>query len=684
MRDWRRNASLLAWVLTLVVAIMAAALAVVLAEALLQQLPTARGVWKTAPFLSAAVIVVIGIFFMLRSGFGWGAICGSGFRVPPAWLVGIFAVLAFWGWLWLAGPAPCSRTRLVPPVGIGRLEAIFTHGWIWLWGAVISCGIALAVWQAVFPRMLARYGNHLRKTGWLGKILTPLPISTQTPVQTVPSDTEFEYWLQGNDEPMQAGEKSLFSPEPSPQRIIASLRPAHLYGTARTLALIGQRGAGKSSLLRLAEGSPEAKKEVELRFVYVSLWEYKTAQAAIESMIEKVLHEVRDKIDIFPFTGAAGAFIRGMTGDGRFQWLTDTLALRVSGEDILCALSTALLLTKLRVIICVEDEDRVEGESHKSQFVGLITGAMDFFRLFPGFGYVICVSSSDWNALKSQATSKVEDAAKREARHSELSIKSPVQGLAKDGADLVIEEIRSQFAASQAAAEEQLQEFDTTRLCREDLVISPLRPEQWGPVLNKFREKMLENSESNGDPEAKRFGFSNGDRKASWDAFIKAVKSPATDPVPFNPEFGIIFTPRTLRRGLADAWRKWSAIKQVDPKIVIDPDSVLVACLLRVCRPDVWNTLIRTPGLAEGADWPLSIIVRPSGNRAKDLPLAHLEDFPHLGLNPPIRNILLKTLVRKPSIFSEDTPAPVRPGGLIGTLPGESDPGANWRLFLNA
>ena len=95
------------------------------------------------------------------------------------------------------------------------------------------------------------------------------------------SDREIDRWLQRNEEPLQQGDHDLFGVNPSPQRVLAGLRPTHQYGGARTLALVGQRGGGKSSLLRLAAGLPEAKREVESRLVYLSLWEYENAQAAI-------------------------------------------------------------------------------------------------------------------------------------------------------------------------------------------------------------------------------------------------------------------------------------------------------------------------------------------------------------------------------------------------------------------
>ena len=832
MKHWRCCLGLGAWLLMVATAIFSVGLNVLLTETVLQKLASAGGVWGYMPFAFAAIAVCIGILAMLSSGFGWGAIRGSWFGIPPAWVVGVVTILAFWFWLWCLGPEPHSYPHWVLAHGLTRLHTVFSHGWVWLWGAVISCGLALAMWQAVLPRLLAHCGNRLRTNHCLGRQLAPLSIDDVSPraheisrteresqliktagvrtahplvapgeYRTDPNtqnyfssedwslrvhdldDTLITSWLQGNDNPLHPSDRDLFYMDPSPARVLARLQPTHLYGDAGTLALIGLRGAGKSSLLRRTEGlSKRPQSMVELRFVYVSLWEYKTAQAPIQDMIGKVLNAVCDRIDIFPFTGAGVAFVRAMTGDGRFHWLSDACGLYNSIDDIIEALSAMLLWNKLRVIICIEDDDRLTNAAQKKQFLNLITGSIDFLRRFPGFGYVLCVSGNDWSELQRAALNNVEPPEKQRERleiigqalppqprgstagpanESDAQRETAVQPSARtepssDGRQSSFnpqtpnEVIKSQISkdieilrrAATIAARKQLGGFDTSRLCRGELVIPPLAHEQWRPILESVRGRMFELVGQS--PEAICFGldaqYANGQanarqkyangRQLVWSKLIDKLTSP-----PFSigrpmPEYGIAnaertgfsFTPRSLRRGLADAWRKWLAIQDSPHEYIriLDPDSVLVACLVRACRPDVWNILIRDESLLRGGDWPVTdYLVQHAINKTytqmrkankddKDLP-RYGQDWPHLGLSQEIINMMRKScqvsasstapevpgtnapeLVEKPLlptvVRTNPSLAVLRPGGLIGSLPGESSSGSssNWRRFLNA
>ncbi len=146
-----------------------------------------------------------------------------------------------------------------------------------------------------------------------------------------------------------------------------------------------------------------------------------------------------------------------------------------------------------------------------------------------------------------------------------------------------------------------------------------------------------------------------------------------------------------------------------------------MACLVRACRPDVWNILIRHHWLLLGGDWPVTdyLVQRALDRRHaetghggeaspfdKDQP-GYGQAWPHLGLSQEIINVMRKTYhvpdmsaasVNQLQVPSQPTEGAegtvptnqfsrvkiVRPGGLIGALPGEANPGSNWRIFLNA
>ena len=354
-----------------------------------------------------------------------------------------------------------------------------------------------------------------------------------------------------------------------------------------------------------------------------------------------------------------------MAGDGRYQWLTEAFGLRTSSEEIFGALSVILLFNNLRVIICIEDDDRLANAAQKEQFVNLITGTIDYLRRFPGFGYVLCISSNDWSELQRTALNKVEPPEKQDERlkiieqavrnlqrgsaagpanESDAQRETAAQPSARtepspDGRQSSSnlrppeEEVKSQIwkdieirrRATTIAAKKQLGGFDISRLCREELVIPPLAHEQWRPILESVRRQMFQLVGQS--PKTDCFGlvaqYANGQqntgqvyaggRQLVWNKLIeKLMSAPFTIGRPI-PEFGLAnaegtgfsFTPRSLRRGLGDAWRKWLVIRpMLSDRVVVDPDSVLVACLVRACRPDVWGVLIRDESLLLGGKWP--------------------------------------------------------------------------------
>ncbi len=724
---------------TLLTAILAAAfsasLAILLAEAVLQRIAPAGEFGDWMPLAIAAIFVAVGLPLILKRGFGCGSVRGCTITIPSV-LVGVIAIIIFWLLLaWLRfGHAPPPKPPLSVPSALRH--AFFGRGWVWLWGAVISLGIAMAVWRAFLTTLLYRFGERLRQMKHLGVELDPI-VSPQSPKDRTDNagtdDLTLDHWINGNEQPLGLGDHSLFRTEPSPQRVIASLRPTHEFGGARTLALVGQRGAGKSSLLRLSEGSAEAKAKIGLRFAYVSLWEHSSPQAALRAMADGALKAVKDRVDIYPFNEAGDALLNAVTGDGRFQWLRRTVGLGNSSDQTLGALSTLLLYNKLRVIICVEDDDRLGEGDRAQQFRDVVTGALDVIQRFPGFGYVICISSMPSLELHVRADQTLASECGRKLDLEELV--KYASGNAQPNSDkyckICLDEVRRWHHVADTAQAQQLKGLDVARVCREELVIPPMHPDQWKPLLEQLRERLLEqlreklrdqlkeklpkqsrketshSAETDlakdliqqcGAKDPTSPNTNNDHQQLSWELFLKAVESPDTGANWTDPAFGIRFTPRTLRRGLADAWRKWNAVIALQKsELTIHPDSLLVACLVRACRPDIWNVLLRSEDLLKGGDWPQQTfsLINPNGvYQTHKLP--DLTDIPHLGLHVDIRNMMTKKFTLNPNVAAQQpisasaatlSTSPTsfqRSGGLIGKLDSEDDPGKNWRIFLNA
>ena len=636
----------------------------------------------------------------------------------------VLAPLLFWAASLTIGLLSSSESKHVP----WGVWIILTHGWVWLWGAVIAAGVATTFWHALLPRLLDR-----ARLPRFSKALDPLPVEA-APAQVRRQEPPYKRnrlmrWLTENDGPLGPHDKPLFDLGLKPERVIQALRPLHEFSPARTLALIGVRGGGKSTLLRLAEGSSAAKEGITLKFAYISLWEYESASAAIRAVADEILAVTADQIDTTPFSSAAGALMRTVTGNERYWNIAAAFGLQPRTDELLGGLSTALLLARCRVIICIEDDDRI-GDEAKKQFRQSVTGCLDYLRRFPGFGYVICVTSKDWTAAFNAALDAIEPPDRRAARTDEVDrdlALARIDGV--EGAKATtrirgqqLQDVDVLRRARERAVADILDSLDTARLCREELMIEPLNTDQWRPALESVRNMMFEHAGASANEDC--FGLSAGERRLVWEEFVnEAAGERCSSSQPFaefglaaSAEAGFTFTPRILRLGLGDAWRKWRAI-QASPGLflrMIDPDSVLVACLVRACRPDVWNALIRDPGLPSGGDWPATDYVvqkahRRRGEGAFSAPSTDARSvfyeysLPHLGLSQRVINVVRK---RSRALYTAQEQAEsgagggegapqnnaeryteereiIRPGGLIGSL-GNSDLGYNWRLFLNA
>ncbi len=734
---WATRTICRAWGGAILAALAGACTAVVISEALLWRWFGAGGAWGGALFLKCLLFSIGAWAVLARYAFGKGSAAIHLKKLPPTWVLIVLAPLLFWAASWPIGLPPSSESKHVPR----GVWITFTHGWVWLWGAIIAAGVAAAFWHALLPRLLAR-----AKPEQPGKPLEPLPVEaglapTEQLMAVPPKRQVLPYmrndlmrWLTENDGPLGPQEKPLFDLGLKPERIIQSLRPLHIFSPARTLALIGLRGSGKSTLLRLAEGSSAAKDGVTLKFAYISLWEYESASAAIRAVADEILAVAADHIDTTPFSSAAGALMRTVTGNERYWNIAAAFGLQPRTDELLGGLSTALLLARCRVILCIEDDDRISDEG-KKQFRQTVTGCLDYLRRFPAFGYVICVSSKDWGSVFAAALDVIEPPDVRAARTNDVdgniafAKNGGVEGEKATGKikEHQLKDVDVLRRARERAVADILDGLDTTRLCREELVIKPLEASQWQPVLESVRKMMFEHAGASADE--KCFELSADDRRRVWDAFVQAASGspfstwrpvPASDPLGFAVA-GITVTPRILRLGLSDAWRKWLAVVPMLGKdTVIDPDSVLVACLVRACRPDVWNTLIRDPNLPSGGEWPVTDYVVQSARRRRDAeirwqeglaraagPRYHNSPIPHLDLQPAIKNLMLKqhdrphpesrqpdpeagepqdggeAADRKTTLTCMEPPTITRPGGLIGNI-GGLDPGYNWRLFLNA
>lgn len=511
-------------------------------------------------------------------------------------------------------------------------------------------------------------------------------------------------WLAAPENPIESVSDDLFDVKRKATRLLEMLRPASPMAGAGTVNIVGPRGSGKSSLLRLAAQisrdayvGENASPSVALRFCFLSLWEYSNSKAALRGAIDEVLQTIRDRIDILPIAGISNGIIRAVFGGTSAIALSDGIV-PPSLDIWLPALSELLVRAGLRIVFCVEDDDRIATAARRADHCEIMQGFLDRLKSFPGFGYAICTSTSVWSELSpddlqlvSQAKerggtcnwSDYNDRWKKTCPNAQLdTAKAPsmtpseISGLRAEVGNVILDGL-SRWA-------ERTGYLPVSRLCQYDLILeNQIEATDLEPILRVFRTWMVRQV----CPDAHDLttavplcGIETQQRQTLWDAFISD-----------HSEIGLAqhITPRTLRNALRQAYHRWINIvaglkqggegwQQLWVNSGIDFDSVLVACFLRACLPDRWPSFLQSAGnqtlytsfhrnLAEqrpGGPDALSMLHGEVVKQLQGLPL-------WLGLSGSVWNML--------AVQEFAQGHNVRPGGIIG-----NGAQTNWKLFINS
>ncbi len=442
--------------------------------------------------------------------------------------------------------------------------------------------IAIAAWFRRLPAAMASAPMRgARETPPLAKSETNRnkPAATQDPYREI--DRIFK-WLDAPERPVEArGDDQLRFSE-SANSLLGRLRPTAPDAPPGTLCLIGPRGSGKSSLLRIA--SNIAKEEeprgaaIGLRLCFTSLWGFSDAGSMLAHVLREIVKSAADQVDPLVFSEMPRDVARSVTGAGGY-WsiLSWTLWCPADYDQWLLALSSVLVSCRLRIILCIEDDDRVSDKKTRADFNDVLQGLLDKLRALPGFGYVVCVS------MRSGA-----EEGEPEYQRFLQEKKAPPQGISP----YVTESwaIRLNWLSD-------LGGLPIARLCSDHIDMRELPvQEAVDHLIDTFHQWMLvHGAEPFIPPTTPSSGLvsevSRQDRGPVYQSFL-------TD------KGGLDITPRTLRNGLRQARRVWrrilaqSATREGTPHgsvdAGIDPDSVLAAMLIRAARPESFHAIFTT------------------------------------------------------------------------------------------
>ncbi|MFP2896955.1 P-loop NTPase fold protein [Corallococcus sp. 4LFB] len=142
-----------------------------------------------------------------------------------------------------------------------------------------------------------------------------------------------------------------------------------------TIALIGETGSGKSSILNLAS-KQLTKSNPNTCIIRLSLWPFESTQAAIAGVLNAILEQLSNHVPVYHLKGLSTDYIDAIEGTG----LPLIKAIRLAKPDqpslLLKKIDTTALATRIKIFLWIEDFERFAG-LHKS------TGEPEYARLGP-------------------------------------------------------------------------------------------------------------------------------------------------------------------------------------------------------------------------------------------------------------------------------------------------------------
>jgi hypothetical protein len=229
---------------------------------------------------------------------------------------------------------------------------------------------------------------------WLASSGGPKPRQRQMTRQETPLS---DRWLTG-DKPVETVADGPF-PEhiDVAERILAKLLPDHntASGLTPNLALIGPYGSGKTSICNLVEDlyltGGKKRNAPRMLFCRFEAWQSLSPEAATTGLVRTVTMRILEATDELSLWRVPDSYLNAiMECGGQWSKLAGPL-LRASNDPghILSQIGDTLVRLNLRLVVFVDDFDRIEGDSGASQEA--VAKAINQFQLIPNLQYVIAI-----------------------------------------------------------------------------------------------------------------------------------------------------------------------------------------------------------------------------------------------------------------------------------------------------
>lgn len=209
-------------------------------------------------------------------------------------------------------------------------------------------------------------------------------------------------WL-SSDRPIIAEHQDLFGHRAVASRIVLRVKNfAEAESSPVTTVIVGKRGSGKSSIIKLVESSLWSERvcEDKLVFARISIWPAASTDAALRLIVSEAIEQISNYVDVLGIRGLPATYVEAVesapSGAGAL-W-------RIARKDLspraaILQLNNVLLAARLRFVICIEDTERFADTNSSTPrgSTGRLSGVFALIDLFEDanqIGVISCVDSS--------------------------------------------------------------------------------------------------------------------------------------------------------------------------------------------------------------------------------------------------------------------------------------------------
>ena len=188
--------------------------------------------------------------------------------------------------------------------------------------------------------------------------------------QRVPLDPHSENWITGIEGPIESESEDLFSSADLAERIVD-----RVHSNERSLALVGQMGSGKSSILNLVTTKVKMGGNQTL-IARVDLWRIQEPHDAPQVLLNEIVLALDNVSDTIGLRGISTTYRRLAAADqsGRIQRFFSTVS-HTDSIQLLARIDLILRALNMNLLLIVEDAERL-GKDFETRYISRFVWAI--------------------------------------------------------------------------------------------------------------------------------------------------------------------------------------------------------------------------------------------------------------------------------------------------------------------